>query len=376
MSSRQDTEIQNGQMKNFSAANTSRVIPYNPLYRQIGKTVTGAILFQQMEYWFAKMGKPFYKFTEPSEKNSYYKDGQSWTEELGFSADEFRTAFDNIGIRYSSKAEYETAVIMNRETGGRLDVFAGKFYCSYHDKIKGITVYYRNHSKTDERLSVFTETNNTDLRNSTNPSYAEQPPQATEQGKPKSEYKQENTSENTQKNKTEERGQESAPSDKILGQGKETETPSPSLPEKPEIPSQTKYDAFKAEYESLFLFSQKVKSESNRQGFALEQLADKLDYSLDSLRLLFSNFAKSWYGTKKIRPNPEKMLKFLTDNSDSLSSDYKGEVQTDRYRDENGKYTNQDGASEYYKREWEEKYQKAIQKNYTQEELEEAARIF
>ena len=176
MSSRQDTEIQNGQMKNFSAANTSRVIPYNPLYRQIGKTVTGAILFQQMEYWFAKMGKPFYKFTEPSEKNSYYKDGQSWTEELGFSADEFRTAFDNIGIRYSSKAEYETAVIMNRETGGRLDVFAGKFYCSYHDKIKGITVYYRNHSKTDERLSVFTETNNTDLRYSTNPSYAEQPP--------------------------------------------------------------------------------------------------------------------------------------------------------------------------------------------------------
>ena len=157
---------------------------------------------------------------------------------------------------------------------------------------------------------------------------------------------------------------------------KDQETPSPSLPEKPEIPSQTKYDAFKAEYESLFLFSQKVKSESNRQGFALEQLADKLDYSLDSLRLLFSNFAKSWYGTKKIRPNPEKMLKFLTDNSDSLSSDYKGEVQTDRYRDENGKYTNQDGASEYYKREWEEKYQKAIQKNYTQEELEEAARIF
>lgn len=213
-------------MKNFSAANSAKIIPYNPLYRKIGKTVTGAILFQQMEYWFSKMGKPFYKFTEPSEKNSYYKIGQSWTEELGFSADEFRTAFDNIGIRYSSKAEYETAVIMNRETGGRLDVFAGKFYCSYHDKIKGITVYYRNHSKTDERLSVFTETNNTDLRNSATPSYAEQPPQATEQDKPKSEYKQENTSENTQKNKTVEKKQESAPSDKILGQGKDQETPS------------------------------------------------------------------------------------------------------------------------------------------------------
>ena len=324
MSSRQDTEIQNGQMKNFSAANTSRVIPYNPLYRQIGKTVTGAILFQQMEYWFAKMGKPFYKFTEPSEKNSYYKDGQSWTEELGFSADEFRTAFDNIGIRYSSKAEYETAVIMNRETGGRLDVFAGKFYCSYHDKIKGITVYYRNHSKTDERLSVFTETNNTDLRNSTNPSYAEQPPQATEQGKPKSEYKQENTSENTQKNKTEERGQESAPSDKILGQGKETETPPPSLPEKPAIPSQSGYDAFEAEYKRIYKESQGFELEGNL--YHIELIAKRLNNDIGKLRILLNNFPRSWWGTEGMRPNPDYVFKFLDKHADAQTVNYKGKV--------------------------------------------------
>jgi hypothetical protein len=107
---------------------------------------------------------------------------------------------------------------------------------------------------------------------------------------------------------------------------KDQGNPSPSLPEKPQIPSQSGYDAFKAEYESLFLSSQKVKSESNRQGFALEQLADKLDYSLDSLRLLFSNFSKSWYGLNSIRPNPEKMLKFLTEKADSLSVNYKGET--------------------------------------------------
>jgi hypothetical protein len=359
MSSRQDTEIQNGQMKNFSAANTSRIIPYNPLYRQTGKTVTGAILFQQLEYWFAKMGKPFYKFTEPSEKNSYYKEGQSWTEELGFSSDEFRTAFDNIGIRYSSKAEYETAVIMNRETGGRLDVFAGKFYCSYHDKIKGITVYYRNHSKTDEWLYLFTETNNAELRNSETPSYAEQPPQATEQGKPKSEYKQENTSENTQKNKTVEKKRESAPSDKILGHGEKS--PAPSLPEKPSIPSQSGYDAFKAEYESLYLESQNLKL-SSRYILQIEEIANMLDNDTDKLRILLSNFPRSWWGVKGMRPTPDNVFKFLDKNADAQTVNYKGEVKTDRYKDENGKYTNQDGASDSYKIQWKKMAEESARK--------------
>jgi hypothetical protein len=114
--------------------------------------------------------------------------------------------------------------------------------------------------------------------------------------------------------------------EEIKDKERETEKPAPSLPANPEIPSQSGFDAFKAEYESLFLSSQKVKSESNRQGFALEQLADKLDYSLDGLRLLFSNFSKSWYGVNSIRPNPEKMLKFLTEKADSLSVNYKGET--------------------------------------------------
>jgi hypothetical protein len=115
-------------------------------------------------------------------------------------------------------------------------------------------------------------------------------------------------------------------SDEKKSETEQPKDPSPSLSGKPEIPSQSEFDAFKAEYESLFLFSQKVKSESNRQGFALEQLADKLDYRLDSLRLLFSNFSKSWYGVNSIRPNPEKMLKFLTEKADSLSMNYKGET--------------------------------------------------
>ena len=235
-----EIELQNGKMTNFSAANTGRIIPYNPLYREFGKSVTGAILFQQLEYWFAKMGKPFYKFAEPPKNNSYYEEGQSWTEELGFSSEEFRTAFDNLGIRYSSRTEYETAVIMSIESGGRLDVFAGKLYCSYHDKIKGLTFYYRNHSKTDALLSRFTETNNTDSRKPTIPSYASQPPQVTCTDKPDSEYKQESTQkikqDTTQYIKKAEA--ETHTGSDILSSDKETKV---SLPKKQDMPLNANY---------------------------------------------------------------------------------------------------------------------------------------
>lgn len=115
-------------------AKTARAIPYNGFLRPICKSVTSAILFQQLEYWFDKQGDKFYKFLEPC-NSSAYKDGDSWTEELAFSKDEFRTAFDNIGIRYNSKKDYDA-----KED----DKFDGKFYLSYHDKIRGITWYMRN----------------------------------------------------------------------------------------------------------------------------------------------------------------------------------------------------------------------------------------
>lgn len=150
--------------------------------------------------------------------------------------------------------------------------------------------------------------------------------------------------------------------------------PVPSLSEKPAIPSQSKRDAFIAEYKRLYKESQGF----DLQGYILDfdPIAKKLEDDIDKLRILLSNFQKSWWGENGKRPNPDYVFKFLDKNADAQTVNYKGEVKTDRYKDENGKYTNQDGAGEYYKREWEEKYQKAIQKNYTQEELEEAARIF
>ena len=43
---------------------------------------------------------------KPAPKHKAYTTGDSWTEELAFSADEFRSAFDNIGKRHKSKTTF------------------------------------------------------------------------------------------------------------------------------------------------------------------------------------------------------------------------------------------------------------------------------
>lgn len=150
-------------------------VPYIKELRQLSGSVTASILMQQLDYWFEKKPGGFYKFLEPCENNEYYKKGDSWTEELGFSKSEFKTAFEKIGISYKSKNEFKKAM----EKG---DPFQGKFYCCYVDKMKYITVYYRNHDLLDSELekllspvseessftvneeSLFTEIKKVDLR--------------------------------------------------------------------------------------------------------------------------------------------------------------------------------------------------------------------
>ena len=96
---------------------------------------------QQLDYWFEGHPEGYYKFLMPSDHPAY-KIGDSWTEELGMSKDEFRTAFDKIGIRYKSKSEFDKAV----------DKFQGKFYCSYVDRRSNLTYYFRNHDLVDAAL--------------------------------------------------------------------------------------------------------------------------------------------------------------------------------------------------------------------------------
>lgn len=120
---------------------TRNTIPYVKELRQFVDSVAGCILMQQLDYWFERYPDGFYKFQSPTE-HPQYKPEQSWTEELGFSKEEFRTAFDKIGIRYKSKSEHRSAT----------DKFQGKFYCSYHDRSQGLTYYFRNHGLVDLAL--------------------------------------------------------------------------------------------------------------------------------------------------------------------------------------------------------------------------------
>ncbi len=120
-------------------------IPYVKELRQLPlvKSVTACILMQQLDYWInIQAGKKFFKFLEPCANQFAYKPGDSWTEELGMSADEFKTAFGQIGVSYKSKAQYDAAP----------DKFQGKYYCSYFNRVNRETVYFRNNELVERDL--------------------------------------------------------------------------------------------------------------------------------------------------------------------------------------------------------------------------------
>src|SRR5574343_861453 len=128
-------------MKNRILHLTRNTIPYVKELHTIAGGVLGCLVMQQLDYWFEGYPEGFYKFLEPSDHPAY-KNGDSWTEELGMSRHEFRTAFDKIGIRYKSKSDFDQAV----------DKFQGLFYCSYVDRRSNLTYYFRNHDLVDAAL--------------------------------------------------------------------------------------------------------------------------------------------------------------------------------------------------------------------------------
>lgn len=140
---------------NRTLALFSNPIPYYKGLRPLAGSVTGAILMQQLEYWFDRMGDGFYKFMD-SCSHGAYKPGDSWTEELGFSLAEFRSAFDQIGVRYKSKKEYSQAIAAGRLFKREKEKEA--LYCSYFDKIKGLTRYFRNNRKVDAEIEILCTT--------------------------------------------------------------------------------------------------------------------------------------------------------------------------------------------------------------------------
>lgn len=128
-------------MRNRILHLTRNTIPYVKELHPIAGGVLSCLVMQQLDYWFEGHPEGFYKFLMPSDHPAY-KIGDSWTEELGMSKDEFRTAFDKIGIRYKSKSEFDQAI----------DKFQGRFYCSYVDRRSNLTYYFRNHDLVDAAL--------------------------------------------------------------------------------------------------------------------------------------------------------------------------------------------------------------------------------
>lgn len=119
-----------------------KTLKYCPELNTFTGSITASLLLCQLEYWFSKRdSKPFYKFLSPCADEHYYK-GDSWTEELGFTKAEFRTAFRRIGTVYKSKSEFLKSK----------DPFGDKLYLSYYDRIKKLTYYMRHDQKVDELL--------------------------------------------------------------------------------------------------------------------------------------------------------------------------------------------------------------------------------
>lgn len=82
------------------------VIAYRPELNKITGSVNATILFQQIIFnWKRSKGNSFYKFKKPSKKNSFYKEGDSWIEELGFTSREFDGAISKIAYRFVTKDE-------------------------------------------------------------------------------------------------------------------------------------------------------------------------------------------------------------------------------------------------------------------------------
>lgn len=86
-----------------------RCIPYRPEYNMITGSIEASILLQQIYYWWVKKGREkFYKFNQPCE-SVHYREGDSWTEELGFTYNQFKSARNCIATKITKGVSKEEA---------------------------------------------------------------------------------------------------------------------------------------------------------------------------------------------------------------------------------------------------------------------------
>jgi len=91
-------------------ADDKNIIPYRRTLNHITGCVTATILLQQMLFRAKSKGfQPFFKFRSPCE-HELYKEGDSWTEELGFSLAEFDSALRRISTKLTKGTSRKQAL--------------------------------------------------------------------------------------------------------------------------------------------------------------------------------------------------------------------------------------------------------------------------
>lgn len=136
-------------MNTLQTTTSSFYTRFYPSLQSFTGSAFSTLIVGKLEYWFSipKYVNGFYKFVEPC-SHPLYREGDSWSEELGISRKLFAKAFDLIGVRYPSKSAF-----LKEE-----DPFKGKLYASYHDRSTNQTYYVRNHSFVADCLKgIFTK---------------------------------------------------------------------------------------------------------------------------------------------------------------------------------------------------------------------------
>lgn len=123
-----------------------------PGLRALAGSVEATVLMRQLEYWFGRYPEGFYKFLEPSPRQQDYREGDSWTEELNFSAEEVETAFRRIGVRHKSKRKFDAAGERRFWSVGKGEPVE-KFYCCVYDRQTHLTTYFRNDALVERALA-------------------------------------------------------------------------------------------------------------------------------------------------------------------------------------------------------------------------------
>lgn len=115
-------------------------ISYRPKLRGIADSALSGILLSRIWHWWnRKDRKAFFKFQQPC-KHKLYKEGDSWTEELGFSRSEFNVALKRIGTKITKGMSKADAMRWRDENGLR----PKEFIVLYWTDSSRVTWYWVN----------------------------------------------------------------------------------------------------------------------------------------------------------------------------------------------------------------------------------------